>query len=93
MRKILLLIAIATSAQADEVDIQRQTAILQQMQQTQTQEFLQDYNRQATEDWEAQMPAARGRAIRERYAERRAYEDATTGAETPHFQSFFPGEQ
>jgi hypothetical protein len=81
MRKILLLIAIATTAQADEYDIQRQTAILQQMQQTQTQEYLQEYNRQAEADWEAQQPEARGRAIREKYMEREAFKNAITGGE------------
>jgi hypothetical protein len=82
MRKILLLIAIATGeANADEYDEQRQTAILQQMQQTQTQEYLQEYNRQAEADWEAQQPEARGRAIREKYMEREAFENAITGGE------------
>ena len=79
MKKILLLIAIATTAQADEYDEQRQTAILQQMQQQQTTEFLLDYGRQASENFEAQMPEARGRAIREEYIERKAYEQAITG--------------
>ena len=56
---------------ADDTTDQAQLQVLQQ-QQTQ---FLLDYGRQSEADWEARMPAARGRAIREKYAERRAYEN------------------
>jgi len=56
---------------ADDTTDQAQLQVLQQ-QQTQ---FLLDYGRQSEADWEARMPEARGRAIREKYAERKLYND------------------
>ena len=62
---------------ADDTTDQAQLQVLQQ-QQTQ---FLLDYGRQSEADWEARMPEARGRAIREKYAERRAYENLMNDGE------------
>ena len=56
---------------ADDTTDQAQLQVLQQMQT----QFLLDYGRQSEADWEARMPEARGRAIREKYAERKLYND------------------
>jgi len=72
---ILAALVAYQDTRADEYTDQQQLQVLQQMQQQQQTQFLIDYGRQSEADWEARMPEARGRAIREKYAERRAYEN------------------
>jgi hypothetical protein len=77
----LALVHATSKSQADEISDQQQAQAVQQIQATQQAEQMQEYGRQASEDWEAQQPAARGRAIREEYLERQAFEKSITGGE------------